>query len=96
MTTAAWTTDPEIERVARRRAAARLGWIVHATVYLLVNGFMLAIASYTGRHGIGFGAVGWGFGLAIHGLVVLVSSSGLLDRMARAERARLLAQRDPW
>ena len=96
MTTAAWTTDPEIERLARRRAAARLGWIVHATVYLLVNGFALAIASYTGRHGIGFGAVGWGFGLAMHGLAVYLYGSGLLDRMARAERARLLAQRDPW
>ena len=96
MTTAAWTTDPEIERTARRRAGARLGWIVHASVYLLVNGFALAIAATTGGRMVGAGAVGWGFGLAIHGLVVLVYSGGLLDRMARAERARLLSQRDPW
>ena len=96
MTTAAWTTDPEIERTARRRAAARLGWIVHASIFLLVNGFLLVLASVTGRHGIGVGALGWAFGLAMHGLAVHLHGSGLLDRMARAERARLLSQRDPW
>ena len=96
MTTTAWTTDPEIERTARRRAAARLGWIVHASVFLLVNLFGLGIAATTGGHIVTAGTVGWAFGLAIHGLVVLVYGGGLLERMARAERARLLSQRDPW
>ena len=29
-------SDP-IERLARRRAGAKLGWYLHATIYLLVN-----------------------------------------------------------
>ena len=96
MTTIAITTDPEIERTARRRVRARLGWIVHASVFVLVNLFLLALSSLTGAHHITVGAFGWAFALAVHGLVVLVFGGGLLETMVRRERARLLVQRDPW
>jgi hypothetical protein len=96
MTTVTWTNDPEIERTARRRAGARVGWIVHASVFVLVNLFLLALSSLTGARHIPVGALGWAFGLAVHGLVVLAFSSGLMETLVRRERTRLLAQRDPW
>ena len=36
------TTDP-IERLARRRAGAKMGWYIHASVYLLVNLLLVAL-----------------------------------------------------
>ena len=43
-------TPEQIERLARRRAGAKLGWYVHATVYVLVNLLVFAISSYGWGH----------------------------------------------
>ena len=43
-------SDAEIGRRAHKRAAVRLGWIVHAVVYLMVNALLFAISWLTGRH----------------------------------------------
>ncbi|WP_255429492.1 2TM domain-containing protein [Ramlibacter albus] len=86
----------EIERLARKRAGAKMGFIVHATVYVLVNLMLMAMALSMGRNWAIFPAISWGFGLAIHGVVVffLTGNSGLHDRLV--ERERLKLQRDPW
>ncbi|MBI3533454.1 MAG: 2TM domain-containing protein [Burkholderiales bacterium] len=83
----------EIERLAQRRASAKLGWYAHAAVYVLVNLFLFAISRY------GFGTrpwsvaplLGWGVGLALHGLSVFLLGKGssLRERMVQKERERL-------
>jgi hypothetical protein len=85
--------DP-IERLARKRAGAKLGWYLHAGVYLLVNLLLVTLSAASGRHWAVFPALGWGLGLAVHGAVVFVlaGGSGLHERMVRAERDRLAAE----
>lgn len=82
---------PELERLARRRAGLRMGWISHASVFVVVNLGLAAIAFATGRHWALFPLLGWGLGLAIHGAVVLLSGpgAGLHQRLLEQERARL-------
>ncbi len=86
--------DP-IERLARKRAGAKLGWYLHATVFLLVNALLwsLALAS-GGGHWAAFPTLGWGIGLAVHGIVVFVlaGGAGLHERMVQAERERIARQ----
>ncbi len=87
----------EIERIANKRAGAKLGWYIHAAVYVAVNAFLLAMAAGTGhqRWSI-FPALGWGLGLLLHGISVwfLSSGAGLRERMVERERARLRRQND--
>jgi hypothetical protein len=88
----------EIERLARKRASAKLGWWMHAGIYLIVNAFLIAISTWQGRHWAAFPLFGWGLGLAIHGLAVWFAGAGsaLLESMVARERARLVQARDPW
>ncbi|MDB5945966.1 MAG: hypothetical protein JWQ33_992 [Ramlibacter sp.] len=92
------TNVDQIERLARRRAGAKMGWYIHATVYIAVN-LLLAVLSFSnGRHWAVYPALGWGLGLAIHGFVVFIATGGggLHERLLRNERDRLNLQRDPW
>lgn len=86
----ALTTDP-IERLARKRAGAKLGWYLHASVYLLVNLLLATLSAASGRHWAVFPAVGWGIGLALHGIVVcvLTGGGGLHERLVQSERERI-------
>lgn len=88
----------EIERLARRRAGAKLGWYIHAAVYVVVNLGLLAMSEYGmgGRRWTIFPVLGWGLGLLLHGVSVFVlgSGSGLRERMVRRERERLLREQD--
>lgn len=88
----------EIERLANKRANAKLGWYIHAAVYVLVNMLIFAQSAY----GWGSGRwspeplFGWGFGLAMHGVAVFVIGGGssFRERMVQKERDRLLRQHD--
>jgi hypothetical protein len=90
-------TDP-IERQARRRAGAKLGWYIHATVYIAVNALLAILSAMGDRSWAIFPAVGWGFGLAIHGVVVFLATGGggLHQRLVERERRQLVAQKDAW
>lgn len=90
--------DPALEQLARKRASAKLGWYIHASVYVAVNLLLAALAAMSGRHWAVFPAVGWGIGLAMHGAVVflLTGGAGLHERLVQRERSRLTSQRDPW
>jgi hypothetical protein len=92
------TPDADFETTARRRAAARMGWYVHAFVYLVVNTVLAMLSLSTGHHWAIFPALGWGLGLLLHGLGVWLSlgGGGLQQRLLDQERARLASQRDPW
>jgi hypothetical protein len=85
-----------LNRIARRRAGAKLGFYIHASVYVLVN---LALYAINDRFtpSVAWSVwplAGWGIGLAFHALGVFVSGTGsdLRERMVRAERRRLESQ----
>ena len=89
----------EIEQLAHKRAAARLGWYVHASVYLMVNLGLYGLALVEGRHLAATPALAWGLGLMVHGIVVTMTAgpgAGLYQRMLQHERSRLQPLRDPW
>ena len=92
------STSHDIERTARRRAGAKFGWYIHATVFVAVNTMLALIAFSHGRVWAIYPAVGWGIGLAIHGAVVFLRTggAGLYERLLQNERSRLQPQRDPW
>ena len=89
------TEQARIERLARRRAGAKMGWFVHALVYVCVNAGLALIAWQSGREWFAYPLAGWGLGLAIHGLAVWLGSggAGLHERLLQAEREKL--QRRP-
>ena len=93
-------TPEEIDRLARKRAGAKLGWYTHATLYLLINlflYFMSASGEAMGRRPWSiYPAMGWGLGLTLHGIAVFVlgTGSGLRERMVKRERESLQRQND--
>ena len=88
----------DLERLARKRAAMRMGWLIHATVFIAVNLLLAGLSAASGRHWAIFPFLGWGLGLAIHGAVVFLVAGGfgLHERLVQQERNRLNLQRDPW
>ncbi|NML45007.1 2TM domain-containing protein [Ramlibacter sp. G-1-2-2] len=84
----------DLEKQARRRAGAKMGWYIHATVYVAVNALLAMISAMSSHAWAFFPAAGWGIGLAIHGLVVFGRTSGLRERMVAEERRRLLQERE--
>jgi hypothetical protein len=89
-------TPAEIDTLARKRAGAKLGWYVHATVYVLVNLVLFAMSRYAfgTRPWSVFPLLGWGLGLVLHGISVFMlgSGSGLRERLVQKERERLQRQ----
>lgn len=84
----------EIDRLARKRAGKKMGWYIHAFVYIVVN-IGLALLSGLGNHQWAiYPALGWGLGLLVHGLVVFVQpfGSGFRERLVQQERERLQQQ----
>ena len=90
--------DTDIEKLARKRAGAKMGWYIHATVFVLVNLMLAFLAFSSGRTWAIMPSMGWALGLAIHGAVVFLvtGGSGLHDHLVQQERKRLVAQGDPW
>ena len=91
-------TNEALERRARRRAGAKLGWYIHALVYVCVNVMLLLLSATSGKHWAVFPALGWGLGLVIHGVVVffVTGGAGLHERLIERERAALAASKDRW
>ena len=92
------TTDllePALERQARRQAGAKLGWYIHAVVYVAVNLMLVLLSTVSGKHWAIFPALGWGLGLAIHGMVVFLvtGGAGLHARLVQREREHLKVAR---
>jgi hypothetical protein len=90
--------DKDLDRLARKRAAAKMGWYIHASVYIIVNLLLVALSAMSDRHWAVFPAFGWGIGLAVHGAVVFLvtGGGGLHERLVQHERERITLQRDPW
>lgn len=84
-------TEQDIDQLARKRAKAKMGWFIHATVYLCVNGAFVLMWLANDRPLRWAGALGWGLGLALHGISVwfLQPGNGLSQRMIEREREKL-------
>jgi 2TM domain len=95
MNTPALSPD-QIERIALRRVKAKMGWYLHASIYLIVNICLAAVALSQGRHWNLFPFAGWGLGLAIHGAAVWLQASARgfawREQMIAKERAVLKNQ----
>ena len=94
------TLSPEeIDALARKRAGAKLGWYAHATVYVLANIVIFAMSGYAfgTRPWSVFPLLGWGLGLALHGVSVFILGSGsnLRERLVQQERERIQRQQGP-
>lgn len=91
-------TPDDPDQLARKRAGAKLGWYTHAAAFTVVNLVLFGMSRY------GFGnrpwsvypLLGWGLGLALHGISVFVlgTGSGLRERMVQKERERLQREQD--
>lgn len=85
-------SESDLQARARSRVRRKLGFYVHAAVYVVVNLGLWAIASLGGRGAWNvWPLAGWGLGLAIHGLVTFISlrGDGLRERMIASEVERL-------
>ncbi|MES2100522.1 MAG: 2TM domain-containing protein [Pseudomonadota bacterium] len=84
------THHPEstsLEARARRRVGRKMGFYIHATVFVLVNLGLFAINAISGEpHWARFPLMGWGLGLAIHGLVTFIGLQGEGVRRGMLER----------
>lgn len=84
---------PDLDRIARKRARAKLGFFIHLAVFAVVNAGLMAINGHLtpGHAWFLWPLGGWGIGLSLHGLAVffLGAGSGVLERMVAAERRRL-------
>lgn len=87
----------DLERLARKRAGAKLGWYAHACVYVLVNLFLAFLSSRSNYPWAVFPALGWGLGLLIHGAAVWVAMPGgsLYAQLLERKRAALHRQPPP-
>ena len=69
--------DDSLEARAHRRVRRKMGFLIHAFVFVVVNAGLYAINAVTGEpHWSHFPLYGWGLGLAIHGIVTLVALQG--------------------
>ena len=86
------TTESALQRQARRRVHQKMGFYIHATVFVVVNLGLAALNLAGGGRGWHLWPLaGWGLGLAIHGIVTFASLSGdgLRERMLQDEVERL-------
>jgi hypothetical protein len=90
--------DSQLERTARRRAGAKMGWLVHASTYIAVNIVLATASALSGKHWAIFPALGWGMGLLVHGIIVFMvtGGGGVFDRLIERERNQLRAQQERW
>jgi GNAT superfamily N-acetyltransferase len=89
------TPDQDLQALAKKRVDAKMGFLGHLTVFVLVNaGLYLLNLLKGGSSWQIFPLWGWGLGLTIHGIVTLLSLQGqglrqrLMDAELRALRER--------
>jgi len=80
--------DLSLEARARRRVARKIGFAIHAFVFIVVNTGLYLLNQFTGEpRWSHWPLMGWGLGLAIHGIVTFVglSTDGLRRRLVEHE-----------
>lgn len=88
--------NEDLRKLASRRARARIGLIIHATVFVAVNVLLLVIQRGTTPNipWSLFPLAGWGTGLVIHAAAVLFAGAGssLRDQIEASELRKLEAR----
>lgn len=81
----------ELRRIAEKRAKAKLGFYIHATVFVFVNVTQFGVNLFTTPWAFWsiFPFMGWGLGLAIHGLVVWFKTSDFPEDLIEEELEKL-------
>jgi 2TM domain len=95
-------TNQELYKVAQKRAKAKLGFYIHATVYVLVTVFQIGINSFTTPAVMWsiFPALGWGLGLTAHYLAVFILADWRMkeflieDEVARLQEIQAVSRRE--
>lgn len=76
-------------KAAQKRVEAKLGFYIHAFIYLIVNGVLMAVDLSTSPDKTWFiwPLLGWGIGLLGHALLVFLTpqSGSLKERMIAKE-----------
>lgn len=95
MASTPFMSPEEIERLARKRAGAKMGWLIHATVYVAVNLLLFAFSELGfGRRPWSFAApLVWGLGLTLHGASVWLLEAGGRVHQSLIDRERKRLQR---
>jgi hypothetical protein len=83
-------SDEELMRVARKRAAEKVGFYIHFIVYIVVNLFLVAVWRFTGDGFPWFAFVlgFWGIGLVAHGASVFLGG-GMTNWITEREYQKL-------
>ena len=85
------TDDVDLRRLAIRRADMKLAFRSHLMAYVIVNAGLVMINLITSDDY--FWAIwpmlGWGIGLAAHGVTVYMDGEGMRDRMIEQELEKL-------
>jgi hypothetical protein len=69
-------TAEQIDRLARKSAGRKMGWYLHALLFITVNTGLAILSGYTERHFAVASAFGWGLGLLMHAAVVFLFPQG--------------------
>ena len=89
--------EQDLMQQARRRVKIKTGFYIHLLVYTLVNSALLVVNGLAGGPRWHLAPLlGWGLGLAIHGLVTLLAlrGDGLRERMLETELQHLRQRAD--
>lgn len=76
--------ETQLEELAKKRVQAKMGFIIHLAMYLVMNIGFVAIWYFTG-HGYPWfmwPALGWGIGIVAHGAALLVGPGSETERRA--------------
>ncbi|HEU0031967.1 MAG TPA: 2TM domain-containing protein [Kofleriaceae bacterium] len=87
-------TEEELEKIAKRRVQARLGFGIHASMYVMVNAGLLLIWAFTGAGYPWFvwPMLGWGVGVLAHALALWIGPDTPTEQRAvERELARMRA-----
>ena len=71
-------TNTDIYRIAKRQVERKLGFFIHLSVYILVNGGLILLNLSRQPEALWSFAplFGWGIGLLFHGLAVFLHAPG--------------------
>jgi hypothetical protein len=85
------SSDSDLRRQAERRADVKLAFKVHVLAYLLVNAGLVAINLVTspGYFWAVWPIIGWGLGLAAHGIATYHFGGDMRERAVEDELRRL-------
>lgn len=86
--------EAELRAAAAKRVDAKLGFLIHAVIYLAVNGYMAVTGELAGQISPSFVwcAGAWTLALVIQGISVFFDGPGLRRRAIEAELERLRAR----